>query len=86
MKINLFLILLLPLINPVKGERHLTSKSLIFINMFNENNHTLKEILQQPSVWMKTYELVLSQKKALSEYFKQQGITKDSDIILTFKA
>lgn len=51
--------------------------------MFNENNHTLKEILQQPSVWMKTYELVLSQKKAISDFFKKQGITKDSDIILT---
>jgi tagatose-6-phosphate ketose/aldose isomerase len=45
--------------------------------------HTAKEIAQQPAVWMKTYQLVLSEKDRIRRFFDKVLKSPDVEVILT---
>lgn len=47
------------------------------------NNYTINEIMQQPSVWVKTFDLVMSQRDRILKFMQVSGFNRDSEIILT---
>ena len=47
-----------------------------------ETLHTYKEIMQQPSCWLKEYEVLLSE-KANIQAFLAKYLTPETDIVLT---
>lgn len=57
----------------------------MIINSFTHNNmetFTYKEIVQQPSCWLKEYQVLISQ-KAKIQAFLNKYLTNDTDIVLT---
>lgn len=51
--------------------------------MPRQDYYTIKEIFHQPKMWMDTYQIVLSMKEQIIEFFKNNGIDKKSEIIFT---
>jgi tagatose-6-phosphate ketose/aldose isomerase len=45
--------------------------------------HTIREILQQPDVWMKTFDTVWDKKNEIVEFFNSNAVGKDLDIFLS---
>lgn len=45
--------------------------------------HTIKEIFQQPIVWLKAYEQISQKKESIELFLSKNEISKDTEIILT---
>ncbi|MDD4033451.1 MAG: SIS domain-containing protein [Bacteroidales bacterium] len=47
------------------------------------NCHTIREILQQPDVWMKTFDTVWDKQNEIMEFMTSNGVSKQLDIFLS---
>ncbi len=51
--------------------------------MIVKDRHTLKEIKQQPDLWLKVFQLVNEQKENLNEFLKDVILNNESEVIFT---